>query len=332
LKVFITGGTGFIGGHTVSALRAAGHQLRALVRDPANVPPGLRRPEVELARGDVTDETSLRRAAEGCDGVVHLAGVNSHWEADRSVYRAINLEGTRKVMQAALASGASVVVNVGTALVYGKAHERPFTEGSEPGPRLFTSYARSKAAADRVARRMMREHGLPLVTIMPGGVMGPGNVKQTSQYTHAFVNKKLPGVIFPNVVHTYVHVGDVATMIARALVTPAAIGRDYLAGDEPLSTVQMNEMLTRLTGVTIPQRRIPGFAMHLLSQALTAVADVTNRPPPPGLSRGTILTLAAGSHFDGSRARRELGIEYTPIEESLAQELGISAAGPSAAG
>jgi dihydroflavonol-4-reductase len=321
MKVFVTGSTGFVGGHTVDRLAAAGHQLRCLVRRPESAPARLQAPGIELVQGDLGDEEALRAAMAGCDAVVHLASVNTHWEPHPRVYREVNVEGVRKVMTAALDAGVRVALNVGTALSWGKPPHVPFDEDTPRGPDLFSGYAKSKRVGDQVAWRLHAERGLPLVSVYPGGVVGPGNVKQTSQYIHTVLEGKLPGIVFPDIRQTYVHVGDVAEIIARAIETPAAVGRKYLAGNETLSMAELNALLVDLTGVKLPRLRMPGFAMHAISAAATKVADVTKREPVLGMARGSILHMAAGCHFDGSRAERELGITYTPIRESIAAEI-----------
>jgi len=321
MDVFVTGGTGFVGGHVVQRLLGEGHRLRCLVRNPARAPAVLSRAGVELVMGDLGNREALAAGMAGCRAVVHLASVNTHWEPHPAIYRAVNVDGLRNVMSEALAAGAAAVVNVGTALSFGKPHDVPFSEESEHGKDLFSSYARSKDLGDRIARRMHREQGLPLVTIYPGGVVGPGNVKQTSQYIHTVLEGKLPGIVFPDVRQTYVHVGDVAEMIARSITMPQAIGRAYLAGNESLSMQELNLLLVELTGVKLPRLRLPGAAMHVASFVATEIADVTKREPMLGMARGSILHMAAGCEFDGSRAIRELGIVYTPIRDSIAAEI-----------
>lgn len=321
MRIFVTGATGFVGGHTVERLLADGHQLHCLVRRPGAAPDRLRQPGITLVPGDLHDAAALKAGMQGCEAVVHLASVNTHWEPHPAIYRAVNVEGVRSVMTAALEAGARVALNVGTALSWGVPPEIPFHEDTPRGPDLFSSYAKSKRVGDQLAWRMHREQGLPLVSVYPGGVVGPGNVKQTSQYFHTVLEGKLPGVVFPDIRQTYVDVGDVAEIIARALETPAAVGRKYLGGNESLSMAEVNALLVELAGAKLPRMRMPDFAMHALSAAATKIADVTKREPMLGMARGSILHMAAGCEFDGSRAIRELGIEYTPIRESIAAEI-----------
>ncbi len=329
MLVFVTGATGFVGGHTVRRLLADGHELRCLVRDVGRARAALNSPGIELVRGDLSNTAALSEGLAGCDALVHLASVNTHWEPRSAVYRTVNVDGARNVMAAASESKVRVAVNIGTALSWGDASPVPFNEETPVGKDKFSDYARSKHLGDQAAWRIHRESGLPLVSVYPGGVVGPGNVKQTSQYFHTVLEGKLPGVVFAAVPQTYVAVEDVAEIIARVLVTPEAIGRKYLAGSESLTMAELNSLLVELAGAKLPRMKMPDFAMHAASWLATAFADLTKRTPMLGMARGSILHMAAGCSFDGTRATRELGISYTPIRESIAAELAGYAAATS---
>jgi nucleoside-diphosphate-sugar epimerase len=321
MLVFVTGATGFVGGHAVSRLLADGHEVRCLVRDLGPASSNLRAPGIDLFQGDLSNANLLAAGMAGCEALVHLGGVNSHWERRRARYREVNVDGVRNVMTAALQSKLRVAVNIGTALAWGRTETVPFNEETPPGHEKYSDYARSKFLGDRVAWRLHRDSGLPLVSFYPGGVMGPGNSKQTALYFHTILEGKMPGLLFPDARQTCIAVDDVAAMISRALVTPEAIGRKYLGGGETLSTTDLNNLLVELAGAKLPRWRIPDFALHGASVLATKLADVTKREPMLGLARASMRHLAAGCEFDGSRAVRELGITYTPMRETIAAEL-----------
>jgi dihydroflavonol-4-reductase len=115
----------------------------------------------ELAYGDVTDKASVLEGIRGCEWVVNLANVYSFWEPDRSIYRRVNVEGTRNVMEAALEAGISKVAHVSTLVVWGNTPDAPFTEVSPVGTERFTEYARSKYEGDEVVWELYRQKGCP---------------------------------------------------------------------------------------------------------------------------------------------------------------------------
>jgi dihydroflavonol-4-reductase len=327
MKVFLTGATGFIGGHVVSRLLRDGHELRCLVRRPA---PRLEQTGVATVTGDVTDRASVERALAGCDGVVHLANVYTFWERDRSVYERVNVEGTRHVMECALAAALPRVVHVSSCVGFGKPRDVPFTDESEPGPERFSEYARTKHAGDRVAWELHERRGLPLVTILPGAVLGPGDTRATGDYVRSLVARRMPARVMEASVLTYVHVRDVAEAIARALLRDDLSGMRYLVGNERLTFGEVNRLVRDVAGVPLPLLRPPDGMAIAGAAMLTALAGVTGRPPAWGMSTDQIRTMKHGFAFDGSRAARELGFTYTPVRTAI-EEM-VATLRPAAAG
>lgn len=312
MKTFLTGATGFIGASVAQRLSRAGHPLRCLVRKTSQVRE-LQRLGATLVRGDVTDRNSLREGMEGCDWVINLANLYSFWEPDRTIYTAVNVEGTRNVLGCALETNISKVVHVSTAAVYGKPAECPFTEASQVGPTRFSEYARTKYTSDLIAWELYQKRGLPLVMVFPGAVVGPGDTKATAQYVRDVIKGQLSATVYNDSVLTFVHVKDVAEVIVKAAEKEDNIGEKYLVGKEQLSVRECNEMIRELSGVPLPKVRLPGAVVVILSWLLTGVADVTKKAPLWGMSKDQMRTMRHGLRFDGSKAERELGITYTPI-------------------
>jgi len=316
MRVFITGATGFIGKHLIKRLKQTGHQLNCLVRKQSAVDE-LKVPNVTLVPGDVTDKDSIIKAMTGCDSVINLANVYSFWEPDKRIYSRINIDGTRNVMEAVLKTGISKVIHISSVVVYGKPAEIPFNEESAPGPFKYSEYARTKYEGDLIAWKMFEKEKLPLVVIYPAAVMGPGDTKTTGAYVKAIVNRKMPAIALPDSVLTFVHVGDVAEAIVRALEKPNNIGEKYLIGKYQLSMGEINEMIREISGVRLPRLRLPDFMVTLNAYLLTLIADIIKKPPLWGLSVDQIKTMKAGFRCDGSKAERELGLAYTPIRTAL---------------
>lgn len=318
MKVFVTGATGFIGKHLVRRLVDEGHQVRCLVRQSSKLA-FLKSLGVELVYGDVSDREAIERDLVGCDWLIHLANLYSMWEPDPRRFEEVNVEGTRAVMEAALACGTQKVVYVSTVAVYGKPAAVPFTEKDAPGPVYFSEYARTKAAAEELAWRYYHENGLPLVVLYPGIVLGAGDDKASGRYIQDLIRRRCPSTIYHHSCANYVYVGDVVAALLKAAENPETVGEKYLIGKYVLDGRSYAQLISEVSGVGLPPFRFPDWIVTAAAYLLTGFANLTHVPPLWGLSIDAGRTLKEGFIFDGSKAERELGITYTPIRRALAE-------------
>lgn len=319
--VLLTGATGFIGRHLAQRLAADGMALRALVR-PSSDTAELERLGVEICTGDVTDWRSVCAAVEGCQRVVHLANVYSMWERDPSVYRRVNVEGTRRVAQAAAEAGVRLFLHVSSVVVFGRPDEVPFHERSAPGADRFSEYARTKFEADRVVEDFAVSHRLPVAIVYPASVLGPGDAKASGRYVDDIVHRRLPMAVFSEDVLTWVHVRDVADAIARLLPRDDAAGSRYVLGRHRLTMHQINQIIGEVSGVKPPAIEMPDWLARITARMLTGWATMTGAPPKWGLSMDMARTLTHSIQADGSRAERELGVQYTDVRTALQETIG----------
>lgn len=322
MRIFLTGGTGFVGSHVVQRLARSKHELRCLVRRKSNIR-ALKEVGVQLIPGDVTNKDSLLTGMNGCDSVIHIAGLYDFWIPDKRMYEAINVEGVRNVMEAVLETGIAKVVHVSSVVSYGKPADVPFTEGSAPGREHFSEYSRSKYEGDLIAWELYRTRNLPLVTVHPAAVLGPGDTKASGKYINDFIHGRLPARVLENSVMTWVHVRDVAEAIVRALEKHENVGTRYLVGKERLSFGEINTMISEIAGVRRPRMRLPDPMVVLNATLLTWLADIVKRPPPWGMSIDQIRTMKEGFMVDGRKVEKELCLEYTPVRVALEEEIAI---------
>ncbi|GAP12355.1 nucleoside-diphosphate-sugar epimerase [Longilinea arvoryzae] len=318
MKIFITGATGFIGSHLAQRLAAEGHQLRCLARSTSRTE-NLRALGAEIITADLTDRETLCDAMRGCDWVFHLANLYAMWHPRPEEFWQTNVEGTRCVMEAALEAGVAKVVYVSTVAVLGKPAGRPFDEDSPAGPRQFSTYGRSKAEGDQVVWELYRTRGLPVVTLYPGIVLGPGDDKPSGIYIQDLIRGRVPTPIFRRSVETYTSVEDVVEAAIEAAKQPDTVGKRYLIGGERLNGMDYAREICDVAGVRVPWMRLPDFVVIAAAYWFTLCSNLTQTPPPWGLSVDAAWTLYNGFDFDGSRAARELGFSYTPVREALSE-------------
>ena len=316
MRVFVTGGTGFIGGQTVKRLVGARHEVCCLVRS-ASATSLLNELGVRLAPGDLTRKDTLLDGMKGCDCVINIGGAYSFWKADRRAYEAVNVGGTRNIMEAALETGVSKVVHVSTVVVYGKPAVSPVTEQVPPGAIRFSEYAETKYQGERIAWELRQTRGLPLVVVYPGAVLGPADPKASGEYIQDVINRRMPATVLTDASFPFVHVNDVAESIVRAAEKPGNVGERYFLTAENLTFGRVNQLIAEISGVALPRFRLPDPLVMGGAALLTAMARLTKKPPMLGLSLDQVRTMKNGPVIDGSKAERELGIHYTPIRQGL---------------
>ena len=316
MKVLVTGGTGFLGSHTVAALVRRGHAVRILARSPGRVAPALAphgSPAVEVERGDVLDRPSVEAALEGCDAVIHAANVFSTDPRRGDEMLSLNVKSTELVLGAAAARGLDPIVHVSSvvALIRGRGGEDDETLPGEPR----TPYPRSKAAADRVARAF-QERGAPVVTTYPGGLYGPhdpGAGEQTQTLRGFLLNRYplfMPGAFLP--------IADVRWVAEAhaALVEPGRGPRRVNLGGSRLAWDSTFRLLREITGRRLPQLLpTPRWAVEASARA----ADAAQRwiPVRMPFSSTSIEMCFAIPAVDDRTARSLVG-EPPPVERTLA--------------
>lgn len=325
MKIFITGATGFIGKQLLKELTADGHDLFCLVRktNPGKVE--LRSMGIHVIEGDVRDKASVLEGMKGCDWVVHLAGLYTFWEPDNLLYKQVNVDGTRNVMECALETKVAKVIHVSSVVVFGKPSDSIITEESEMGSVRFSRYAETKYEGDQVVWKLHMEKGLPVVVLYPCAVCGAGDPKSSGQYVSDLIHRRLPATVLLNTQLTYVHVNDVAGAIVKALEKPGNIGEKYLLGKNPVSFAEVNKMVSEISGVPVPKMHMPDFMTVTNSYLLTGLSRLTKKKPLWGMSVDQIRTMKYGFIVDGSKAEKELGLTYKPfrtaLEEKIASEM-----------
>jgi len=315
MKIFVTGGTGFVGSHIVSALVAAGHDVRLLVRRPEQVPTTFAPHRIapsDLVVGDVRDSDVVARGIDGCDAVVHAAAVFSLRRGDAQRVAETNVAAARTVLGAAVAAGADPVVHVSSTVALTR------RDGSGPDLPLGDqddTYALSKLDSERIARELQAA-GAPVVTVYPGGVLGPHDPylgEQNNRLAWA-VRGLFP--IWPRGGSHTVDVRDVAATVV-ACMEPGRGPRRYVV---PGSHVD-GDLYFRTISATLGRRRPhiepPSGAARALCASMRPLNAVLPRRWYYPADADGICLFERDTRFDDSPARTELGVTPRPFEESV---------------
>ncbi|MCW5980698.1 MAG: NAD-dependent epimerase/dehydratase family protein [Bryobacteraceae bacterium] len=312
MTALVTGATGFVGGGIVRALLQQGDRVRALARRTSKTQ-WLERAGVEISYGDILDQASIEAALGGCDALYHAAAVYEFWVQDERQLMRTEIDGTHNAMEAALRRGVGKVVYTSTGFTVG---EPKGTVGNETTPHrgyFLSRYERAKYEAEQVVKSYIGK-GAPAVILKPAGVIGAGDLKPTGQAIVGVLNGRFPA-IFPGVM-SFVNVDDVGRAHVLAAGKPA--GEEYILSERTATTAEWMGQACRLAGARVPPVA-PAFAVRIVLGMEEAIANLRRRPPM--LPRETIAHVTHGFQVDGSKAIRELGIAYTPMEESLRQAI-----------
>jgi nucleoside-diphosphate-sugar epimerase len=315
----VTGGTGFVGVHTVRALAAAGHDVRLLVRDRDKVArvygAGGFVPS-DLVAGDVTDESSVSEAMRGCDAVFHAAALVDLRRKMAARVHETNAAGAARVIGGAVKRGVPRIVYVSSMSIFFRPGAQPLTPESEIAPST-TDYGRSKIEAEHVVRRL-QEGGAPIAISYPCGILGPDDPTMTE------ANRALWAWIAQLSIDTDggfqpVDVRDVAALHVKLLELPPGPHR-YAAASPMLSWAENYAVIERVTGRKLRLRApIPGPLLRGFGHLGDAVKRLIDFQFPLTFDAMEFATRWPG--VDASRTTRELGLRFRPVDETYADTI-----------
>ncbi|NIJ33124.1 hopanoid-associated sugar epimerase [Sphingomonas oligoaromativorans] len=317
--ILVTGVSGFVGAAVARVMAAEGWRVRGLARSTSPAT-NLQNFPGEIVRGDMLDRASIERALEGCTALAHVAADYRLWAPDPEEIVRHNREGTRAVMEAALAAGVKRIVYTSSVATIapldgGAAGEdRPLTEQTAIG-----AYKRSKVVAERLVERMVAEQGLPAVIVNPSTPIGPRDVKPTptGRILVEAATGKIPAFVDTGL--NLVHVDDVARGHLLAL-TKGVPGRRYILGGEDVSLQEMLAEVAHLVGRKPPTIRLPRLPLMPLAVVSEAWGRMTGREPM--LTRDALRMAKYRMFFSSERAKAELGYTARPWREAVADAIG----------
>jgi nucleoside-diphosphate-sugar epimerase len=316
VKVFLTGGTGFIGGHVARRLRDRGDEVVALARRPEK---GVALADLgcELVQGDLSDTAAIGAGLEGADAAIHCAAMYEVGipQSEHKAMYAANVVGTENVLRAALEARTPKVVYVSTVGAFGNTHGQVVDETYDhPGTSFTSYYEQTKYEAHRIATRLIADDGLPCVIVQPGGVYGPDDHSALGRQMHDFLAGRMPLLLFPDLGMNLVHVEDVAAGILLAL-DRGQPGQSYVLGGQVTTMRELIDTLGGVAGRKPPSRALPTAVLKAIAPAGPLVGKLTGQPP----NLRELISSADGVTFwaKHDRAISELGYSPRGLEQGF---------------
>jgi dihydroflavonol-4-reductase len=311
-RTLVTGPTGFLGAHVTRLLVERGDDVRALVRPTSDLR-ALDGLELETVTGDVCDRRAIRRALRGVGRVFHVAGT-TNLRLSRAATFALNVEGTRIVLEEALRAGVERVTHTSSVAAIGPARKGSVATETNvwDAARYRIPYVDSKREAETVALGLA-ERGLVVVMVNPAHVLGAGDPGRSSTVlVQRFLRRQIPAYVDGTL--NVVGVEDVARghLLADERGAP---GQRYILGNRNFTLDRLFNDLARLSGVEPPSVKLPLPVALALARAGQPIAG--GWMPTPAEIRAASLHWA----FSSAKAKRELGWRTSPHEDCLEETI-----------
>ena len=322
MKVFLTGGTGFIGQPLTRTLLLRGWEVIALVRRPDGAEAeAIQALGAHLVRGDVTDRASMREAMTGTDVVIHNAGWYEFGIAKQAcdTMRAINVQGTENTLGLAVELGIPKIVYTSTMLVFGPTGDIVADETFQRRVPPLTCYEQTKTEAHELAVAL-QQRGAPIVIACPAGVIGPGDHSGVGCLIRMYVRGRLPPILWAaNGRRAHVYVDDVAEAIVRC-VEHGRVGESYLLSNGVMCHRDMFEFW----------KQTPGGSKTTLFWMPDSLALLFNRVAEPIerllgwqilFCREFAVSAFVSWQFSAAKSERDLGMCYRSLEQAWLETL-----------
>ena len=320
MRIFLTGGTGFIGGRVAAKLRARGDDVVALVRSPDKAAK-LRELGCELVEGDLSSTNAIRQGLDGADACIHAAAIYKVGipKKEHQAMFDSNVTGTENVLDAAIDAGVNRIVYVSTIAVFGNTKEQVVDETyqRDESEGFLSCYDETKYRSHQIAKDRIGK-GAPIVIVQPGGVYGPGDHSEIGNFIDQTRKGKLRAKAFPEVGLNLVHVDDVADGILLAL-DQGQTGESYVLGGEIARMDDVIRKTAELSGKKYPKATLPVPLIKLSAPLGPVLGPVMGFPP----NFGEAIKSADGVTFwaKHDKAMNELGYKPRDFETGLKETL-----------
>jgi nucleoside-diphosphate-sugar epimerase len=316
MKVLVTGASGYLGNRLAHRLADNGVQVNALVR-PASARNWLPHPRIQLFAGDILDAQSLAEAIRGCSQVYHAAAKTGAWDPKPATFYEVNVEGTRKILEAAFAAGVAKTVFTSTCGVIGPSTNGPLDECHERSLGFSIDYDHSKKQAEEVVQQFVNK-GMDIVIVSPSKIFGPGKISH-SLTTNAVINSFLKNkmAIVPSPASFKVCFAFLDDVISGHILAmeKGRKGEKYILGGENISYGYFFNMIRCLSGKKGKIYSMPKAVIKWWARWQELNQSMFNKPVR--FPAKAVDHFFSNYIFCSSKAEAELGYSITPFESAM---------------
>ena len=316
MKILVTGASGYLGNKLAHTLAGMGHTVHAAVRsDEASA--YLQHPNIIAFKADIMKTESLLPAMKGCEQVYHTAAKVGLWDKDPSVFYAVNVEGTRNVLDAALSTGVHRTVITSTCGVIGPSLNKPMTENDPRITGYALDYELSKKMGEDIVFKYAKK-GMNVVVVSPTKVYGPGNISHSltaNAMINKFLKKKFAFIPSPGSYKvSCAYIDDIVSGHILAMQR-GRTGEKYILSGINLSYYDFFDRIRTISScsgriIQLSRNAMKGWAF--LQQAQYKLTGIH-----PTLTVKSIDALLCNYTFSGEKAVQELGYTITPLDEAI---------------
>jgi dihydroflavonol-4-reductase len=312
-KIFITGGTGFVGANLIRLLLQEGYQVKALVRKNSNLT-NLQDLEIELVEGSLND-SNLAEKMQGCDYLLHVAALYSLWQKDKNLLYQANVLGTRNILKSAREVGIKRTIYTSSVAAIGVRTDGILADENYQSPveKLVGNYKKSKYYAEQEAHQAVRL-GQDIVIVNPTSPIGAYDLKPTptGEIIVRFLRGNMPAYV--NTGLNFIAVEDVAQGHLLAL-KKGKTGERYILGNQNLTLQEFLAKLAKITNLAVPRIRLPVWLP--LTFALIDEYLLSKLSKSPSVAVEAVKMSGQFMYYDSSKAVRELGLPQTDIDKAI---------------
>lgn len=316
MKVFITGGSGFVGQFLIEDLRQKGHEVFALARSQSSQDKVRQKGATPIA-GDLGEAKSYQAQLKGMDAVIHVAAMIEMW-GDYDLFYQINVVGTRNLVQASEAVGVKRFIYISAAAVVADGNPlEDIDENYQPSRLPVDNYSKTKALAEEEV--LQSQGSMSRIVLRPPMIWGP-DMRMIEEFRETIEKNGFPTIGERDHTLATIHVQNLLEVIHQALLQPETKGVYFVTDGEKRPLRLFMKALGQGYGLDTGDRSVPRFLALNMARIMEFVWRSFRLKGHPPMTRSMVYLMGTEFSIDDSKARRELKYQNRiSMDEGLAK-------------